>query len=112
MRKSFFVILVWFACVTTAYSQVKTQFIEVQAGQSIMLQGAGYSLFDKSFGDNNSFGESMWIGERALCGAQAFISRQTQSQYRDMTNYQRLFRWEWKHADTLRLTLCYIATVA
>ena len=62
MKRIFVAVLVCFACATTAYSQVKTQFVEAQVGQSVMLQGAGYSLFDKSVGDNNSFGESIHVG--------------------------------------------------
>ena len=50
------------AGMATAYPQMKMQFVEVQLGQSNMLQGHGYSLFDKAVGDNVAFGESIHLG--------------------------------------------------
>ncbi len=62
MKKVLFLMTLLLAGMATAYPQMKMQFVEVQLGQSNMLQGNGYSLFDKAVGDNVAFGESIHLG--------------------------------------------------
>lgn len=62
MKRILFLMTILLAGMATAYPQMKMQFVEVQLGQSNMLQGHGYSLFDKAVGDNVAFGESIHLG--------------------------------------------------
>lgn len=62
MKRVLLLIAVLFAGLETAYSQTKIQFVEAQLGQSIMLQGNGYSLFGNAVGDNHAFTESVHVG--------------------------------------------------
>lgn len=62
MKKNLFFMMVMLAGIANAYSQTKLQFIELQVGQSIMTQGAGFSLFDKAVGDNIAIDEAIHIG--------------------------------------------------
>ncbi len=62
MKKVLFLMTLLLAGMATAYPQMKMQFVEVQLGQSNMLQGNGYSLFGKAVGDNVAFGESIHLG--------------------------------------------------
>lgn len=62
MKKVLFLTMVMLAGMANAYSQTKLQFAELQIGQSIMTQGAGFSLFDKAVGDNIAIDESIHLG--------------------------------------------------
>lgn len=62
MKKGLVLIAFSLTGLATAYSQVKLQFVEVQMGQSVMSQGAGYSLFNKVVGDNLALSESIHLG--------------------------------------------------
>ncbi len=62
MKGLLFLVTALFAGMTTAFPQMKMQFVEAEIGQAIMAQGNGYSLFDKAVGDNHAFCDLIHVG--------------------------------------------------